>query len=161
MIYSGLLLCAMALLSACDKDNNNENVDFINQDVAGTYSGTFDITMSGAPLAQDVQKDIVIAKVGEGVVSLTLKDFTLDVGTDMGPMPLGTSALSNCAVTQSNDSYTIKGNETITLDFVGDCPTEVSGTVKDGALDLTIDVTAPMVGAVKVSYVGTRKKASA
>jgi hypothetical protein len=158
MIYSGLLLCAIALFSACgEDDNNNENIDFINQDVAGTYSGTFDITMGGMPIASGIQKDIKIAKVSDGVVSLTLSDLTLTIaGNDM---PLGTIALSNCTVTPGSGSYAIKGNETLTL-AVGSCPTEVNGTVKSGALDLTIDVEAsvPAPGTkVSVVYKGTRK----
>jgi hypothetical protein len=90
IISSGLLLCAMALLSACGGDDNPENVDFINQDVAGTYDGTLDITMAGQsePVASDVPKEIVIAKVGEGTVSLALNNFSLTINvTTSVPIP--------------------------------------------------------------------------
>jgi hypothetical protein len=74
-------------------------------------------------------------------------------------MSIGTIKVSNCAVTQNNGSYAIEGKETLTLAMVGECPTKVDGTIKDGKLDLTINVstTYPMPMEVGVAYTGTKK----
>ena len=160
---------AFALMTACDKaetDNGgNDNVEnpgdggntgggenengSIATDVVGTYDGKLTITTEGStdePTEQDQSIAITMTENSENAVDLSVTDFSI------GSMKIGTIALTNLQVTESDGIYTFATDaaQSITLGgsaaaLIQSCVVEAEGSVTDGALTLSLDIVATLV----------------
>ncbi|MDR0962333.1 MAG: calycin-like domain-containing protein [Mediterranea sp.] len=133
----------------------------ITRDVVGIYDGTYTVYLGILPIATGKQNDVIITKVANDSVSLSLKNFMVNIGG--GDIPLGDISMKHCHVTIKNNTYTIKGKrEFFALSPpIGDCWLTPEGTVVNGVANMTINIIAniPTPGTtLRVSYKGTRKE---
>lgn len=149
--YLFALICSMSLFTACS-DDDDDPVYPIEEELAGTYKGTLDIEVAGAPMATGLPKNITIAKAGNNVVTLELKDFSF-----MG-MNLGTIKLDKCVLRQNGTSYTFTGNQELNMpNGIGKCNVAVNGTFNNGRAEANLDIQVLQLGqTVKVVYKGSK-----
>ncbi|MDR0976782.1 MAG: PCMD domain-containing protein [Prevotellaceae bacterium] len=148
------IVATLFTFTACDED---DPIKFpIDEELAGTYKGQIETTVGTETMKLPV--NIIIGKVDDTHVSLTLKNFSF------GEMNLGDIAVSSCKVAapeakeSSHMVYPISGSETVKLNAVGDCNVVVAGTVGKEAAALELDVDVPAIGTIKVNFNGTRLK---
>lgn len=151
-----LASAAVIGLASCEK-NNALTVD----DVTGTYSGQMTISV-GEEAGEPAADEIIISKVSENAVSITIEDFTF-----MKVINVGDVTLSNCTLTAvGEDSFTISGSETLTLSPMGmEMTADVSitsGTIDASTVSLDLSIAAEMLGTpinVTVNFEGTKPAA--
>ncbi|MDR0961797.1 MAG: calycin-like domain-containing protein [Mediterranea sp.] len=161
LFFAGLMLCMLAMLSSCDKKKDEPNVVDPVGSVVGTYNGNIDIKMNGSTIGAIPAADIVIAKVSDKEVSLSLSNFVID---NLLTEP-ATIKIDKCAVAESGEGYTLTGKQDVTLSLplLGPttCPVEITnGVIKNGVFTLILTVQAPVMGQtipVVVNFTGTRK----
>lgn len=157
-VLKTLVLASAALigLTSCEKDKAL-TVD----DVTGTYSGQMTVSVGETP-GEPAADEIIISKVSENAVSITIEDFTF-----MEVINVGDVTLSNCTLTAAGeDSFTISGSETLTLSPMGmEMTADVSitsGTIDASTVSLDLSIAAEMLGApinVTVNFEGTKPAA--
>jgi len=154
LFYAFALICSMSLFTACSDDD--DPVYPIEEELAGTYKGTLDIELDGTPVATGMPKNITIAKAGNNVISLELKDFSF-MGNN-----LGTIKLENCVLKQNGTSYSFSGNQELNLaNGIGKCNVAVAGTLSNGKADVNLDIAVEQLGQmVKVIYKGDKLSGS-
>lgn len=120
LFYLFALICSMSLFTACSDDD--DPVYPIEEELAGTYKGTLDIELDGTSIANGMPKNITIAKAGNNIVSLELKDFSF-MGMNL------TIKLEKCVLKQNGTSYTFTGSQELNLSDIGKCNVDVAGTI--------------------------------
>lgn len=167
MLFMLCALCAFSFTACSDDDP----VDAASQ-VAGAYSGTLEVFMEASgdkPIATDT-KTITLSKSTENSVNLVINNFTINVSTIT--VDLGNVTISNCALTESGDGYSVAG--TITLNDVqvpitsslvaaANCTVTLNNARVVGNtfdMPLTIDVVVPTMGNlnldVTADFTGTK-----
>ena len=115
-----------------------EAPDFpIDEQLAGEYKGLLNITLGGEPVGSDIARNITVAKVDDETVSLTLEDFSF-----MG-MELGTIKVDSCRIVGSDIpeyDYTLSGEQTLTLNVIGEQHVTVDGGFFGNTISLTISL---------------------
>lgn len=109
----------------------------IDEQLAGEYKGLLNITLGGAPVGSDIARNITVAKVDDETVSLTLEDFSF-----MG-MELGTIKVDSCKIAGSDIpeyDYSLSGEQTLTLNVIGEQHVTVDGGFADNTISLTISI---------------------
>ena len=109
----------------------------IDEQLAGEYKGLLDISLGGSPIGSDIPKNITVAKMDGETVSLTLEDFSF-----MG-IELGTIKVDSCKITDSEVSeyeYSLSGEQTLTLNVIGEQHVTVDGGFADNTISLTISL---------------------
>ena len=109
----------------------------IDEQLAGEYKGLLNITLGGEPVGSDIAKNITVAKVDDENVSLTLEDFSF-----MG-MELGTIKVDSCRIVGSDIpeyEYSLSGEQTLTLNVIGEQHVTVSGGFAGNTISLTISL---------------------
>ncbi|HIR71910.1 MAG TPA: PCMD domain-containing protein [Candidatus Coprenecus pullicola] len=109
----------------------------IDEQLAGEYKGLLNITLGGEPVGSDIARNITVAKVDDETVSLTLEDFSF-----MG-MELGTIKVDSCKIVGSDIpeyDYTLSGEQTLTLNVIGEQHVTVDGGFADNTISLTISI---------------------
>lgn len=109
----------------------------IDEQLAGEYKGLLNITLGGEPVGSDIAKNITVAKVDDETVSLTLEDFSF-----MG-IELGTIKVDSCRIVGSDIpeyDYTLSGEQTLTLNVIGEQHVTVDGGFADNTISLTISI---------------------
>ena len=137
------------------KDEATETLD-------GIYSGTMSISVDGTA-TDPFTDEIIISQVAEDILSLTIEDFTF-LGFNVGDV-----TISKCAVTETEDGYSISGKESLTLsvDMGMEFPVPMTaeaeiteGTIGGGKVSLALNISADMMGmatfAVVVEFDGTK-----
>lgn len=109
----------------------------IDEQLAGEYKGLLNITLGGSPVGSDIARNITVAKVDDETVSLTLEDFSF-----MG-MELGTIKVDSCKIAGSDIpeyDYSLSGEQTLTLNVIGEQHVTVDGGFADNTISLTISI---------------------
>lgn len=109
----------------------------IDEQLAGEYKGLLNITLGGSPVGSDIARNITVAKVDDETVSLTLEDFSF-----MG-MELGTIKVDSCRIVGSDIpeyDYSLSGEQTLTLNVIGEQHVTVDGGFADNTISLTISI---------------------
>ena len=109
----------------------------IDEQLAGEYKGLLNITLGGEPVGSDIAKNITVAKVDDETVSLTLEDFSF-----MG-IELGTIKVDSCKIAGSDIpeyDYSLSGEQTLTLNVIGEQHVTVDGGFADNTISLTISI---------------------
>ena len=109
----------------------------IDEQLAGEYKGLLNITLGGSPVGSDIARNITVAKVDDETVSLTLEDFSF-----MG-IELGTIKVDSCKIAGSDIpeyDYSLSGEQTLTLNVIGEQHVTVDGGFADNTISLTISI---------------------
>ena len=109
----------------------------IDEQLAGEYKGLLNITLGGEPVGSDIARNITVAKVDDETVSLTLEDFSF-----MG-IELGTIKVDSCKIAGSDVpeyEYSLSGEQTLTLNVIGEQHVTVSGGFAGNTISLTISI---------------------
>lgn len=109
----------------------------IDEQLAGEYKGLLNITLGGEPVGSDIAKNITVAKVDDETVSLTLEDFSFT------GIELGTIKVDSCRIVGSDIpeyDYTLSGEQTLTLNVIGEQHVTVDGGFADNTISLTISI---------------------
>ena len=109
----------------------------IDEQLAGEYKGLLNITLGGEPVGSDIARNITVAKVDDETVSLTLEDFSF-----MG-IELGTIKVDSCKIAGSDIpeyDYSLSGEQTLTLNVIGEQHVTVDGGFADNTISLTISI---------------------
>lgn len=144
-----LMLCTVFTFAACSDDDKAPVR--IEDEVAGVYKGSLDVSMLGADLVVDEPKNVTVTK-GEGnTVNLLLADFSFQ------GMPLGDIKLDGLAVTvDDKGAYTFSGSNKLTLGGgVGDCTVDTKGTVDKGMMTTRLTILW-METSISVTFDGQR-----
>lgn len=150
--YLFAVVCSVCVFTACSDD---DELSFpIDEEIAGTYKGTLDITLDEIPVGQDLPKNIIISKASNTSINLELKDFTFQ------GMNLGTILIADCALTQNGSAYAFTGSQDLNLTGIGDCQVTVdNSTITNGKAVVNLDIAVQQLGQnVKVVYEGSRLK---
>ena len=120
-----------------DTTDNPDITYPIDEQLAGEYKGLLDISLGGSPTGSDIPKNITVAKVDDETVSLTLEDFSF-----MG-IELGTIKVDSCKIAGSDIpeyDYSLSGEQTLTLNVIGEQHVTVDGGFADNTISLTISL---------------------
>ena len=120
-----------------DTTDNPDITYPIDEQLAGEYKGLLNITLGGEPVGSDIAKNITVAKVDDETVSLTLEDFSF-----MG-MELGTIKVDSCKIAGSDIpeyDYSLSGEQTLTLNVIGEQHVTVDGGFFGNTISLTISI---------------------
>ena len=150
--YLFAVLCTMPLFTSCSDDDEPVVIP-VDEEIAGNYKGTLDVTVDGNKLAAVVQR-VSVSKSGDNAIDLSISDFSF-MGIEVGDINL-----NDCVLTPNGEKYEFAGvtsvsNTLLTADV------DATGYCSNGALHLDLDIDATLGGvkqAVKVVYEGTRLK---
>lgn len=152
--YLFAVLCTMPLFTSCSDDEENTPVVIpVDEEIAGNYKGTLDVTVDGTALASVTQR-VSVAKSGDNAIDLSITNFSF-----MG-IQLGDINLDDCTLTPNGERYDFSG-VTAVESTVLTADVNATGYCSDGNLHLDLDIDAKLGGieqAVKVVYEGTRLK---
>lgn len=129
----------------------------------GTYNGDLSVVIND--LAPIVDKyDIVVEKVSDKTMNLTLKNFSITDPTSGNEVKIGDIKVSNVALTENAGVYTFTAEETLKLDVFGngnlmDIPVKItSGKIENNKLTTSISIEVIKdVMTVNVEFTGTKK----
>ena len=92
--------------------------------IAGSYSGTLDLTVAGNPAGSIDSEKVTVAAAEDGTVTMTLAGFSV------GTMALGDVTVTGVAVTaEDNGTYTLSGEVNAQV-AMGESTINVTGTVE-------------------------------
>lgn len=117
-----------------------DNVQLVYEASAKDYPGYLNVSMAGSEITKDQESKIVITPTEEGKCSFLLPNLVLDI--EGNPLALGDIKLDDVTVvkTDGEETYTglAKGMKLLGGVIVADVA--LTGTIKDGVVDMTIDV---------------------
>ena len=155
-------VAAFPVLTSCEENNNSESISV--DDVTGTYNGELELAMEGMP-GEPYATDIVVDKVSENTVNLTINNFQY-MSFDVGDV-----TLSGCTLIPADNSFSLEGSGNIgfSIDFGSLGEIEVSadtritsGTISPTLLSLEIDIDTELIGSpisLTATFNGTRPSA--
>ncbi|MDR0939262.1 MAG: hypothetical protein LBN29_07925 [Mediterranea sp.] len=153
-----MFACVLVAFTAC-KDDKNEPTTDIAAEAAGTYAGKMDVNVSVAGQnimsVFDLPQQVYVSKSGTNALKLEIRNFSLGEALN-----IGTITLDPCAMSESGNGYDFTANQTLTLQGIGDCPTNLTGNIdKRGNIYLDINVTATVGGmpqSITVEFGGSK-----
>ena len=141
--YLFAVICTVCLFTACSDDDDDDNKKALTVDnIVGTYPGDLDITLAGTEVAKDVVASIVVTKVSDSKVKVSLSNFTIP-----GLLPVPMTIEATCDVVPSTDELKLNGQTTIDMSALemGELAVVITGYADGKELDLDIAVTAMKV----------------
>lgn len=135
---------ALIFSVSCSKDDSGDQTPSTpeNTDIAGSYSGTLSVSVPGNdPKAQPQNITVSWSENSTDAIDLSVADFAF------GNTDLGSIDLKSIPVTVDGDTYTFAtdGAQSVTVgegESSMTCTIEAHGTVTDGTMNLTLDITA-------------------
>ncbi len=142
------LLSVGCFFTSCSDDDDNFPIE--NQ-IAGEYKGTLDVSMAGQPMATNMPQNITVDKAANNAINLTLANF------NMAGMSLGDIELNNLVLNEQNSgTYSFSGVQSLTLaDPVGTVPVEYFGVLSNGSITIDLGITWNGTD-IAVAYLGNR-----
>ena len=137
------MICTVCLFTACSDDDDDDNKKALTVDnIVGTYPGDLDITLAGTEVAKDVVASIVVTKVSDSKVKVSLSNFTIP-----GLLPVPMTIEATCDVVPSTDELKLNGQTTLDMSALGmgELVVVITGDADGKELDLDIAVTAMQV----------------
>ena len=141
--YLFAVICTVCLFTACSDDDDDDNKKALTVDnIVGTYPGDLDITLAGTEVAKDVVASIVVTKVSDSKVKVSLSNFTIP-----GLLPVPMTIEATCDVVPSTDELKLNGQTTLDMSAlgIGELAVVITGDADGKELDLDIAVTAMQV----------------
>ena len=141
--YLFAVICTVCLFTACSDDDDDDNKKALTVDnIVGTYPGDLDITLAGTEVAKDVVASIVVTKVSDSKVKVSLSNFTIP-----GLLPVPMTIEATCDVVPSTDELKLNGQTTLDMSALGmgELVVVITGDADGKELDLDIAVTAMKV----------------
>nr|WP_325288282.1 calycin-like domain-containing protein [uncultured Bacteroides sp.] len=154
LFYLFALVCSLSLFTACSDDDEKLTLSqVIENNLAGIYTGTLDITSNGMPIGTQTDQSITLSKSSSATDALKLElkdfDFIPDMPFDITVEP--------CVVTQNGDEYTFKGSQEVAIPGLGNFPVNVEGVTDGKNVEIKIVVSdVPMFNTVNVSFTGVK-----
>ena len=141
---------ALIFSVSCSKDDSGDQTPSTpeNTDIAGNYSGTLSVSVPGSdsdtPTTQAQNITVSWSENSTEAIDLSVADFAF------GNIELGSIDLNSIPVTVDGDTYTFAtdGAQSVTVgegESSMTCTIEAHGTVTDGTMNLTLDITANLV----------------
>ena len=109
----------------------------IDEQLAGEYKGLLNITLGGSPVGSDIARNITVAKVDDETVSLTLEDFSF-TGIELGTIKVDSCKIAGSDIPEYD--YSLSGEQTLTLNVIGEQHVTVDGGFADNTISLTISI---------------------
>lgn len=139
---------ALIFSVSCSKDDSGDQTPSTpeNTDIAGNYSGTLSVSVSDSDTPETQPQNITVSwsENSTDEIDLSVADFAF------GGAKLGSIDLKSIPVTVDGDTYTFAtdGAQSVTVgegESSMTCTIEAHGTVTDGTMNLTLDITANLV----------------
>ena len=135
--YLSFLFAALVsvgcMFTSCDDDDNFP----IENQIAGEYKGTLDVSMAGQSMATDMPQNITVDKAASNAINLTLANFNI-AGMSVGDVTLTGLVLNE----QNSGTYSFSGTQSLTLaDPVGTVPVEYFGVITNGKITIDLGIT--------------------
>lgn len=139
---------ALIFSVSCSKDDSGDQTPSTpeNTDIAGNYSGTLSVSVSDSDTPTTQAQNITVSwsENSTEAIDLSVADFAF------GNIELGSIDLNSIPVTVDGDTYNFAtvGAQSVTVgegESSMTCTIEAHGTVTDGTMNLTLDITADLV----------------
>lgn len=135
--YLSFLFAALVsvgcMFTSCDDDDNFP----IENQIAGEYKGTLDVSMAEQSMATDMPQNITVDKAASNAINLTLANFSI-AGMSVGDVTLTGLVLNE----QNSGTYSFSGTQSLTLaDPVGPVPVEYFGVITNGKITIDLGIT--------------------
>lgn len=131
--YLFAVICTVCLFTACSDDDDDDNKVLTVDNIVGTYPGDLDVTLAGTEVAKDVAASIVVTRVDDSKVKVSLSNFTIP-----GVLPVPMTIDATC------DVVFLKLNGQTTIDMsalgMGELAVVITGDADGKELDLDIAV---------------------
>lgn len=136
--YLFAVICTVCLFTACSDDDDDDNkVLTVDNIIVGTYPGDLDVTLAGTEVAKDVAASIVVTRVDDSKVKVSLSNFTIP-----GVLPVPMTIDATCDVVPSTNELKLNGQTTIDMSALGmgELAVVITGDADGKELDLDIAV---------------------
>ena len=144
----------MPLFTSCSDDDEDAPVVVpVEEEIAGNYKGTLNVTVDAINMPSVIQR-VSVTEAGENSINLSITNFSFS-GIQIGDIDL-----VNCALTENAGRYEFAGTTSVNASILT-ASVEATGYFSNGSLHLDLDIDATLGGmqqAVKVTYDGTRLK---
>ena len=152
--YLFAVLCTMPLFTSCSDDDEDAPIVVpVEEEIAGNYKGTLNVTVDAINMPSVIQR-VSVTEAGENSINLSITNFSFS-GIQIGDIDL-----VNCALTENAGRYEFAGTTSVNASILT-ASVEATGYFSNGSLHLDLDIDATLGGmqqAVKVTYDGTRLK---
>ena len=112
--YLFAVICTVCLFTACSDDDDDDNKVLTVDNIVGTYPGDLDVTLAGTEVAKDVAASIVVTRVDDSKVKVSLSNFTIP-----GLLPVPMTIDATCDVVPSTNELKLNGQTTIDMSALG------------------------------------------
>lgn len=158
LLFLLMLICSMSLFTACNDDDDNGKGEEtpLAQQIAGTYSGNLEVSLDGTDLG--TSKQHIYVKDAGNVVSVELKDFSIQLEADKDPFNVEDITFSNVPVEDVEGIVQFKETKvTINHATLGELQATLVGTEVSNKIDLDITVYASTLKKnIKVLFTGDK-----
>ena len=150
--YVFAVLCTMPFFTSCSDDDEDTPVVIpVDEEIAGNYKGTLNITVDAVNMPS-VSQRISVTEAGSNAINLSIADFAVK-GIQVGDINL-----NNCALTENAGRYEFTGTTSVSATMLT-ADVDATGYFNNGNLHIDLDIAATlgnMNQVVKVTYDGTR-----
>ena len=136
--YLFAVICTVCLFTACSDDDDDDNKVLTVDNIVGTYPGDLDVTLAGTEVAKDVAASIVVTRVDDSKVKVSLSNFTIP-----GVLPVPMTIDATCAMWfLRQNELKLNGQTTIDMSALGmgELAVVITGDADGKELDLDIAV---------------------
>lgn len=150
--YVFAVLCTMPFFTSCSDDDEDTPVVIpVDEEIAGNYKGTLNITVDAVNMPS-VSQRISVTEAGSNAINLSIVDFAFS-GIQVGDINL-----NNCALTENAGRYEFTGTTSVSATMLT-ADVDATGYFNNGNLHIDLDIAATLGSinqVVKVTYDGTR-----
>lgn len=130
--YLFAVICTVCLFTACSDDDDDNKILTVDN-IVGTYPGDLDVTLAGTEVAKDVAASIVVTRVDDSKVKVSLSNFTIP-----GVLPVPMTIDATCDVVPSTNE--LKTTIDMSALGMGELAVVITGDADGKELDLDIAV---------------------
>lgn len=141
LLYALMLVCTITLFASCNDDDDNGKGEEtpLAQQIVGTYRGQLEVSVDETDLEPSQQ--YIYVKDAGNVVSVELKDFSVQLEADKDPFNVEDITFSNVPVEKVEGVVQLKETKlTINDATLGELQATLVGTEVSGKMDLNITV---------------------
>lgn len=141
LLYALMLVCTITLFASCNDDDDNGKGEEtpLAQQIVGTYRGQLEVSVDETDLEPSQQ--YIYVKDAGNVVSVELKDFSVQLEADKDPFNVEDITFSNVPVEKVEGVVQLKETKlTINDATLGELQATLVGTEVSGKMDLDIAV---------------------
>lgn len=158
LLYALMLVCTITLFASCNDDDDNGKGEEtpLAQQIVGTYRGQLEVSVDETDLEPSQQ--YIYVKDAGNVVSVELKDFSVQLEADKDPFNVEDITFSNVPVEKVEGVVQLKETKlTINDATLGELQATLVGTEVSGKMDLNITVySSTLKKNIKAIYSGDK-----